>query len=141
MPEEIEKILELTKPSATQPTEQVAVSWSARFSRTCAFLDLGSVIIFWLMMMLVSLAKGVSLEEAVTENVSDLVDILLIAEILFLPCISVAVVITAIMGLVGAKRCPGNRKVVVWAIVLTVLAVAGLIVPLLVFILRNLRFW
>lgn len=133
MPEAIEKILDLTKPPAPQPTRQPAVSGSARFSRTCAFLALGSVIFFWLMMGLFG-----STEEA-GGNARDLSANLLVFEVCILPCLSIAVAITAIMGLVGAKRHPGNRKVVVWAIVLTVLAVAGFIVPLLV-ILSQCRF-
>ena len=61
-----------------------------------------------------------------------LVAILLLFEAYFLTGLSIAVAITAIMGLVGAKRHPGNRKVIVWALVLTFLAVAGFIVWFLI---------
>ena len=141
MPEDIEKILDLTKPPAPQPTGQAAVSRSARFSRAFAFLALGSVIVFWLMIGVASLVKGISLEEALTQNVSDLFDILLIAEILFLPCLSFAVAISAIMGFVGAKRWPGNRKAVVRALILTAVAAVSFLVPLLYFLARAIRFW
>lgn len=47
MPEEIAKILELAKPSATQPAEKPTISMSASISRVCGFLALGSVIFFW----------------------------------------------------------------------------------------------
>jgi hypothetical protein len=134
MPEEIEKILELAGPPAAQPAGGPTVSKSARISRTCGLLALGSVILFWLMMGLFG-----SAEEAGGKNARDLSANLLVFEICFLACLSIAVAITAIMGLVGAKRHPGNCKVIVWALVLTVLAVAGFIVPLLV-ILSHCRF-
>jgi hypothetical protein len=133
MPEDIEKILEPARPPALQPTEPAAISRSARLSRTCAFLALGSVVLFWLMMGMFESAEGAG------GNARDLSANLLVFEICFLSCLSIAVAITAIMGLVGAKRHPGNWKVIVWAIVLTVLAVAGFIVPLLV-ILSQCRF-
>ena len=141
MPEEIEKILDLTKPPAVQPAAKPIISKSARFSRTCALLALGNVMVFWLMMKLLSLVKGVSLAVATFQNSSGGFDLLLIAEVFLLPCLSIAVAIGAIMGFFGAKRFPGNRKVVVRALVLTALALAGFFIPLLVFILRNLRFW
>jgi hypothetical protein len=133
MPEEIDKILELARPSATQPTEPAVISMPASFCRGCGFLALGSVIVFWLTLWSIG-----SAEEA-GGNARDLSANLLVFEIWFLSCLSIAVAITAVMGFVGAKRCPGNRKVVVWALVLTVLAVAGFIVPLLV-ILSQCRF-
>lgn len=49
MPEEIEKILELTKPPGDQPAGEQTISKSARISRVFAFLALGSVIVFWLL--------------------------------------------------------------------------------------------
>lgn len=49
MTEEIEKILELTKPPADQPAGEPTISKSARISRVFAFLALGSVIVFWLL--------------------------------------------------------------------------------------------
>ena len=48
MTEEIEKILELTKPPADQPAGESTISKSAQISRVFAFLALGSVIVFWL---------------------------------------------------------------------------------------------
>ena len=139
MPEDIEKILELTKSSAPQPTEEPTVSKSARFSRTCAFLALGSVMVFWLMMKLFSLVNGVSLAEATFQNSSGVFDLLLIAEICLLPCLSLAVAIGAIMGFLATKRCPGNRKVVIRALALTALAVAGFVVPLAFYLVRSIR--
>jgi len=135
MPEEIEKILDLSKPTAAQTTEEPAISNSARVGRVCGFLALGSVVLFWLMMGLFGSAE----EAGGNARGPYLAANLLVFEICFLPCLSIAVAITAIMGLVGAKRHSGNRKVVVWALVLTVLAVAGFIVPLLV-ILSQCRF-
>jgi len=49
MTEEIETILELTKPPADQPAGEPTISKSARISRVFAFLALGSVIVFWLL--------------------------------------------------------------------------------------------
>jgi len=91
------------------------------------------VIVFWLTLWSIG-----SAEEA-GGNARDLSANLLVSEVCFLTGLSIAVAITAIMGLVGVKRHPGNRKVIVRAIVLTVLAVAGFIVPLLV-ILSQCRF-
>jgi hypothetical protein len=141
MPEAIDKILELAERPAPQPPAALPISKSARFSRTSAFLALGSVMVFWLLMKLFSLVKGVSLAEATFQNSSGVFDLLLIAEIFLLPCLFIAVAITAIMGLIGAKRCPGNRKVVVWALVLTALAVAGFVVPLAFYLVRSIRLW
>ena len=139
MPEDIEKILDLTKPPAPQPTGRQAVSRSARFSRTCGFLALGSVILFWLMMKLLSLVKGVSMADATFQNSSGVFDLLLIAEIFLLPCLSIAVAIGAIMGFLATKRCPGNRKVVLRALAMTALAVAGFVVPLAFYLVRSIR--
>jgi hypothetical protein len=141
MPEEIEKILELARPPAVQPSAKPIISRSARFSRTCAFLALGSVMVFWLMMKLFSLVKGVSLAVATFQNSSGVFDLLLIAEIFLLPCLSIAVAIGAIMGFLATKRCPGNRKIVLQALVLTALAVAGFVVPLAFYLVRSIRFF
>jgi hypothetical protein len=145
MPEEIDKILELAGRPAPQPPAALPISKSARFSRACAFLALGSVIVFWLMIGLVSLVEGISIVEVATKNLSDLTEffitIFLIAGIYLLPCLSIVVAITAVMGFIGAKRSPGNRKVVAWALVLTALAVAGFFVPLLYIFVRTIRFW
>ena len=139
MPEDIEKILDLTKPLAPQPAVKSIISKSARFSRTCAFLALGSVMVFWLMMKLLSLVKGVSLAVATCQNSSGVFDLLLIAEIFLLPCLSIAVAIGAIRGFLATKRCPGNRKVVIRALALTALAVAGFVVPLAFYLMRSIR--
>ena len=142
MPEEIEKILELAERPAPQPPAALPISRSARFCRACAFLALGSVIVLWLTMGVAGFAKGISLQKAVTQNVSDFIDIVLIVELqLLLPCLSVAVAITAIMGFVGAKRWPGNRKAVVRALILTAVAAVSFLVPLLYFLARAIRFW
>jgi hypothetical protein len=135
VPEEIEKILDLTQPPAPQATREPSVSKSARFSRTCAFLALGSVMVFWLMMVPIGSAVKA------TGNAGDLIAILLVCEAYFLTGLSIAVAITAIMGLVGAKRHPGNRKVIVWALVLTFLAVAGFIVWFLIALSRSKLFF
>jgi len=135
MPEDVNRILELAGPSARQPAGQAAFSKSARIIRTCAFLALGSMIIFWLMMALlptVGVARG---------TVNELSALLLVMEFYFLICLSIAVAITAIMGFVGAKRHPGNWKVVVWALVLTFLAVAGFIVWFLIALSRSKLFF
>ena len=141
MPEDIEKILDLTKPPAPESSAKSIISKSARFSRTCAFLALGSVMVFWLMMKLLSLVKGVSLAVATFQNSSGGFDLLLIAEILLLPCLSIAVAVGAIMGFLATKRCPGNRKGVLWALALTALAVAGFVVPLAFYLVRSIRFF
>jgi len=128
MPEEIEKILELARPPATQPAGEPTASRSARISRVCGFLALGSVILFWLMIGLFYLA------EKSGGNAENLFEFLLVSECCLLPCLSITAVITAIVGLVGAKRHPGNRKAVVWAIVLTLVAVAGYLAPIIIFL-------
>jgi len=137
MPEDIGKIFDLKTP-AVQPSAKPIISKSARFSRTCAFLALGSVMVFWLMMKLFSLVKGISLADTF-QNSSGVFDLLLITEIFLLPCLSIAVAISAIMGFVAAKRCPGNRKVVLRALALTALAVASFIVPLAFYLVRSIR--
>lgn len=139
MPEETDKILELAKPPVVQPLAKPIISKSARFSRTCAFLALGSVMVFWLMMKLLSLVKGVSLAVATFQNSSGGFDFLLIAELFLLTGLCIAVVISAIMGFVAAKRCPGNRNVVIWALALTALAVAGFVVPLAFYLVLSIR--
>jgi exosortase/archaeosortase len=67
-------------------------------------------------------------------NAENLFEILLVSECCLLPCLSLAAVLAAIVGLVGAKRHPGNRKAAVWAIVLTLLSVAGFLVPIIIFL-------
>ena len=128
MPEEIEKILELTGPPVIQPSGSPDVSKSAQVSRVCGLLALGSVVFFWLMIGLFYLA------EKSGGNTEKLFEFLLVAECCLLPCLSITAVITAIVGLVGAKRHPGNRKAAVWAIVLTLVAVAGFLVPIIIFL-------
>ena len=130
MPEDLEEILELTNPPAPQPTAQPAVSRSARFSRACGFLALGSVILFWLVVGLFLIS------ETAGSNSEKWFEFVAVAEFCLLPCLSITAVIAAIVGLVGARRHPGNGKTVVWAIVLTVLAVAGFIVPICVILSR-----
>ena len=128
MPEEIEKILELTKPPADQPAAKPIISKSARISRACGLLALGSVVFFWLMIGLFLIS------ETAGGNAESLFEFLLVSECCLLPCLSITAVITAIVGLVGAKRHPGNRKAAVWAIVLTLLSVAGFLVPIIIFL-------
>ena len=133
MPEEIERILELTKPSAPESPAAPLVSKSARISRACGFLALGSVVLFWLMFFVA--VNGY-------ENHggdSDIFLQLLAGEGLLLLGLSLAAITCAIIGLAGAKRHSGNWKVAGLAIVLTLVAVAGFIVPLLV-VLSQCRF-
>ena len=141
MPEEIEKILELAERPAPQPPAALPISRSARCCRACAFLALGSVIVLWLTMGVAAFARGISIQKAVTQNVSDFFDIVLIAELYLLPCFSIAVAISAVMGFIGAKRWPGNRKAVVRALILTAVAAVSFLVPLLYFLARAIRFW
>ena len=126
MPEEIETILELAEPPAVQPPAAPTVSTTAQVGRVCGFVALGSMILFWLMIVPIAFAEGGG------GIARDLTGNLLVSEGCLLMGLSAAVAITAIMGLVGAKRHPGNRKVVVWAIVLAVVAVTGYIVPIVV---------
>ena len=126
MPEDIEKTLELAKLPTTQPTGQPTVSTSAQVGRVCGFLALGSMILFWLMIVPIAFAEGGG------GIARDLTGNLLVAEGCLLMGLSVAVAITAIVGFVAAKRHPRNRRVVVWAIVLAVVAVTGYIVPIVV---------
>ena len=136
MPEDINKILELARPSAPQPAGQAAVSRSARVSRVCGFLVLGSVILFWLVVGLFLIS------ETAGGNSAKLFEFVAVAECCLLPCLSITAVIAAIVGLVGARRHHGNGKAVVWAIVLTVLAVAGFMVPIYVIHSRiTIHFW
>jgi Fe2+ transport system protein B len=131
MPEDLKQILELAgSPEAQSPAEPT-VSTSARISRVCGALALGSVIFFWVMMGLFWLA------EKAGGNTENLFEILVVCECCLLPCLSIAAAITAITGLVGAQRYSGSRKVVVWAIVLTLLAAAGFIIPILVIVSRT----
>ena len=143
MPEDIEKILELTKSSAPQPAAKPSISKSARFCRASAFLALGGVMVYWMVVGLVALVEGVSIAEATTTNLGELseliITIFLLAGIYLLPCLAIVVAITAVMGFVSAKRCPGNRRVVIWALVLTVLALASFFVPLAVYLVRSIR--
>jgi hypothetical protein len=131
MPEEIEKILELARPSAPQATGKPTVAKSARVSRICGLLALGSVVFFWLMIGLFYLA------EKSGGNTEKLFEFLLVSECCLLPCLSITAVITAIIGLVGAKRHPGNRKAAVWAIVLTLVAVTGFLAPIIIYFSRH----
>lgn len=127
MPEEIDKILELTKTPVLQTSDSTAVSKSARFSRVCGLLALVSVIFFWLILgwfwILEKEGKGGNAEELFLP--------LLVAECILLPAFSTAAVIAAIVGLINSKRQPGNRNIAVWAIVLTFLAVVGFLAPII----------
>jgi hypothetical protein len=130
MPKEIDKILELAKPPVVQTSDSTTISKSARFSWACGLMALGSVIIFWLMLGWIwILEKG-----GQGGNAEELFLPLLVTECCLLPGLSTAAVIAAIVGLVGAKRQPGNRKVAIWAIVLTVIAVAGFLAPIIIYI-------
>jgi hypothetical protein len=126
VPEEIGKILELAEPPAVQPPAAPTVSTTAQVGRVCGFLALGSMILFWLMIVPIAFAEGGG------GIARDLTGNLLLAEGCLLMGLSVAVAITAIVGFVAAKRHPRNRRVVVWAIVLAVVAVTGYIVPIVV---------
>jgi hypothetical protein len=133
MPADIEKILELANPPTAQPAGERTISGSARVSRVCGFLALGSVVLFWLLFL--SACSGYERHG----GDPDLVLHLLAVEGLLLGGLSPVAIICAIIGMVGAKRHPGNWKVAGLATVLTIVAVAGFIVPLLV-ILSQCRF-
>jgi len=136
MPEDIENILELTKPGASEPTGPTAISKSARFCRACALLALSSVILFWLLIGLAWLMEkaGGDAEKPVV--------FLLVSECCLLSCLFVAAVIAAIAALVGAKRRPRNRKIAILAIALTSLAVAGFLVPIWIVLSQiTIHFW
>jgi hypothetical protein len=106
---------------------------------------LGGVILFWTVLGFISLVEGLSITQAATRNLGDVAEffltILLLAGICLLPCLAIVVAITAVLGFAGAKRCPGNRRVVAWALVLTALAVIGFVVPLLYILARSIRFF
>ena len=126
MPEEIEKILELAKPPSPEPTGEPTISKSARISRVCGFLALGSVGLFWLMFF--AALNGY-------ENHggdSDVFLYLSAGEGLLLLGLSLAAITCAIIGFAGAKRYPGNWKVAGLAIVLTLVAVAGFLTPIII---------
>ena len=126
MAKDLERILELAKPPAVQPPAAPTVSTATQVGRVCGFLALASVICFWIVIVPIAFAEG---GHGVAR---DLTEIVLVSEGCLLMGLSVAVAITAIMGFVAAKRHPRNRRVVVWAIVLAVAAVAGFIVPIVV---------
>jgi len=123
---DLERILELAKPPAVQPPAAPTVSTAAQVGRVCGFLALASVICFWIVIVPIAFAEG---GRGIAR---DLTGNLLVSEGCLLMGLSVAVAITAIMGFVAAKRHPQNRRVVFWSIVLTVVAVAGYIVPIVV---------
>jgi hypothetical protein len=136
MAEEIEKILELAKSPTAEPAEESTVSKSARFGRACALLALSSVILFWLMIGLMWLT-----EKAGRDAEKPFV-FLLVSECCLLSCLFVAAMIAAITALVGAKRHPRNRKIAIWAIALTSLAVAGFLVPIWIVLSQiTIHFW
>jgi hypothetical protein len=112
MPEEIEKILELTKPPADQTAGEPTISKSARISRVFAFLALGSVIVFWL----VTLGY-----QTYDERLYYFLD-LFTNEGLLLFGLSLAAITCASIGL----------KVERLAIVITIVAVAGFLVPMII---------
>ncbi len=128
MPEEIEKILELAGPPVVQPSGSPDVSKSARIGRVCGFLALGSVVLFWL--IFVAAVNGYETHG----GDSDMFLHLLAGEGLLLLGLSLAAITCAIIGLVGAKRHPGNWKVAGLAIVLTLVAVAGFLAPIIIFL-------
>jgi hypothetical protein len=133
MSDDIEKALELANPLATQPAGQRTISSSAKFSRVCGFLALGSVVLFWLLFL--TACSGYERHG----GDPDMVLRLLAGEGLLLLGLSPMTIICAIIGMVGARRHPGNWKAASLAMVLTLVAVAGFIVPLLV-ILSQCRF-
>lgn len=143
MPEDIEKILELAERPAPRPQTALPISKSARFCRASAFLALGGVMVYWMVVGLVALVEGVSIAEATTTNLGELSELIItiffLAGIYLLPCLAIVVAITAVMGFVSAKRCPGNRRVVIWALVLSALALASFFVPLAVYLARSIR--
>ena len=128
MPEDIKQILELVEPPEAQSTAGPTVSTSARIGRVCGFLALGSVVLFWL--MLLTACSGYERHGADP----DLVLRLLAGEGLLLLGLFLVAMICAIIGLVGAKRHPGNWKVAGLAIVLTLVAVAGFLAPIIIFL-------
>jgi hypothetical protein len=109
MPEEIKKILELTRP-AGGPT----ISKSARISRVFAFLALGSVIVFWL----VTLGYLTSYDRLY--YFGDL----FVGEGFLLFGLSLAAITCASIGL----------KVERLAIVITIVAVAGFLAPMIIYL-------
>jgi len=109
MTEEIEKILELTKPPADQPAGEPILSKSARISRVCAFLALGSVIFFWMVTL------GYLKYDEFLYHFLDF----FFGEGLLLFGLSLAVITCASIGL----------KVERLAIVLTIVAVVGFFAP------------
>jgi len=145
MPEEIEKVLELAKPPAAKPPGPLAVSKSARFCRVCARLVLGSAIVFWLVLGLVSLVEGIPIMEVATRNIGDwselFVAIVFLAGIYLMPWLVLGAAIAGVVGFISAKRFPGNRRIFTRALVLTALAVIGFVVPLLYILARSIRFF
>ena len=117
MTEEIEKILELTKPPADQPAGESTISKSAQISRVFAFLALGSVIIFWL----VTLGYLTSYDRLV--YFGDL----FVGEGFLLFGLSLAAITCASIGL----------KVERLAIVITIVAVAVFFAPLIILSFAN----
>ena len=104
------------------------VSKSARIGRGCGFLALGSVVLFWLVFFVA--VNGY-------ENHggdSDIFLQLLAGEGLLLLSLSPVAIICAIIGFVGARHHPGNWKVAGQAIVLAVVAMAGFLAPIIIFL-------
>jgi len=136
MPEDIEKILELANPPTAQSAGERTISGSARLSRVCGFLALGSVVLFWLLFL--TACSGYERHG----GDPDMVLHLLAGEGLLLLGLSPVAIICAIIGLVGARRHPGNRKVAGLAMVLTLVAVAGFLAPIIIFLsCHPLRLW
>jgi hypothetical protein len=136
MPEDIEKALELARPSASEPASERTVSTSARIGRGCGFLALGSVVLFWL--LLLTAYSGYERHG----GDPDIVLHLLAGEGLLLLGLSPVAIICAIIGFVGARRHPGNWKVAGLAILLTLVAVAGFLAPIIIYLSSHpLRFW
>ena len=136
MPEDIKQILELVEPPEAQSTAGPTVSTSARIGRVCGFLALGSVVLFWLLFL--TACSGYERHG----GDPDFVLHLLAGEGLLLLGLSPVAIICAIIGFVGARRHPGNWKVAGLAILLTLVAVAGFLAPIIIYLsCHPLRLW
>jgi hypothetical protein len=136
MPEDIKQILELVGPLEAKSAAKPGVSTSARIGRVCGFLALGSVVLFWLLFL--TACSGYERHG----GDPDIVLHLLAGEGFLLLGLSPVAIICAIIGFVGARRHPGNWKVAGLAIVLTLVAVAGFLAPIIIYLsCHPLRLW
>jgi hypothetical protein len=126
MPDDIKRTLELAHPEATQPTGEPTVSRSARFSRVCGFLALGSVVLFW--PVLIATAGGYKSHGGDPNAIL----FIIAGEGLLLLVLAVLAIISAVAGFLSTEHRPGSGKTAGLAIVLALLAVAGFLVPFIV---------